>query len=67
MTDTSVYNARDSRYKSPYGAVAAGTPVHFTLRPRRAEGFSRGVLTARLEQGRKPGPGMPHALDRHRL
>ena len=50
MTDTSVYNARDSRYKSPYGAVAAGTPVHFTLRPRRAEGFSRGVLTARLEQ-----------------
>ena len=49
MSDSTVYNARDSRYKSPYGAVPAGTQVHFTLRPNRAEGFSRGLLTARLE------------------
>lgn len=49
MSDSTVYNARDSRYKSPYGAVPAGTQVHFTLRPDRAEGFSRGLLTARLE------------------
>ena len=49
MSDSTVYNARDSRYKSPYGAVPAGTQVHFTLRPDRAAGFSRGLLTARLE------------------
>ena len=49
MANTAIYNPRDSRYKSPYGAVSAGTQVHFTLRPARAEGFSRGLLTARLE------------------
>ena len=50
MTDSLLYNPRNPRYKSPYGAVAAGTQVHFTLRPNRAEGFSCAFLTARLEQ-----------------
>ncbi|MBO5339961.1 MAG: alpha-glucosidase C-terminal domain-containing protein [Oscillospiraceae bacterium] len=44
-----VYNSRDLRYKSPYGAVPSGTKVRFTLRPQRALGFSRGWLTARFE------------------
>lgn len=49
VTDLATYNSRDPRFKSPYGAVAAGTAVTFTLRPPRSEGFSRGRLTARLE------------------
>ena len=44
-----VYNPRDHRYKTPYGAVPSGTRVRFTLRPQRAEGFSGGVLLARFE------------------
>ena len=44
-----IYNSRDPRCKSPYGAVAAGTKVTFTIRPPRCEGFSRGLLVARLE------------------
>ncbi len=43
------YDSRDPRYKTPYGAVAAGTLVRFTLRPARAEGFSIARLTARFE------------------
>ena len=43
------YDSRDPRYKSPYGAVPSGTVVRFTLRPPRAEGFSRARLTARFE------------------
>ena len=44
-----IYNSRDPRYKTPYGAVPSGTRVHFTLRPDRARGFSRAVLRARFE------------------
>jgi len=47
--DHPIYNSRDLRYKAPYGAVAAGTEVRFTLRPSRAEGFSHAKLTARFE------------------
>lgn len=43
------YDARDPRYKTPYGAVASGTQVQFTLRPPRAEGYSHASLTARFE------------------
>lgn len=50
MTNDPLFNPRDPRYKMPYGAVAAGTQVHYTLRPDRAEGFSRAFLIARLEQ-----------------
>lgn len=43
------YDSRDSRYKTPYGAVASGTQVQFTLRPPRAESYSLATLTARFE------------------
>jgi len=49
MTDPSIFNPRLPQYKTPYGAVPSGTPVTFTLRPRREEGWSRGILTARFE------------------
>lgn len=49
MLDDLTYLPRDPRYKTPYGAVAAGTSVTFTLRPPRAGGFSCGVLVARFE------------------
>ena len=44
-----LFDPRDSRYKSPYGAVPMDTQVRLTLRPRRAEGVSRCTLTARYE------------------
>ncbi len=43
------YDSRDSRYKTPYGAVASGTQVQFTLRPPRPEAFSHASMTARFE------------------
>lgn len=46
---TQWFDPADSRCKTPYGAVPSGTAVTFTLRPARAEGFSRAVLTARWE------------------
>ena len=49
MIDAQTYDSKDLRFKTPYGAVPGGTEVTFTLRPLRAEGYSRGVLTARLE------------------
>ena len=45
-----VFDSRDPAYKAPFGAVPSGTRVAFTLRPPRAEGFSRAVLYARFEQ-----------------
>ena len=33
-----------------WGALPSGTPVTFTLRPARSAGFSRGELTAHLEE-----------------
>ena len=33
-----IYNSRDPRCKSPYGAAASGTLVLLTLRPPRQEG-----------------------------
>ena len=44
-----IFHSRNSRCKSPYGAVPKGTQVQLTLRPRRAEGVSRCTLTARYE------------------
>ena len=49
MIDPSIFNARDPRCKTPYGAVPSGTRVALTLRPRRADGWSRAVLRARFE------------------
>ena len=44
-----IYNSRDTRYKTPYGAVPSGTKVRLTLRPERSQGFSHARLTARFE------------------
>ena len=49
MPDRSVYNSRDLRCKTPYGAVPSGTKVQLTLRPLRAEGFSKATMSARFE------------------
>ena len=49
MTDSRIYDSRDPRCKTPYGAVSAGTRVTFTLRPPRTGGFSRARLLARFE------------------
>lgn len=49
MIDAQTYDSKDLGFKTPYGAVPGGTEVTFTLRPLRSEGYSRGVLTARLE------------------
>ena len=45
-----IYTPFSPRHKTPYGAVPSGTSVTFTLRPSRSEGFSSGLLLARLEQ-----------------
>ena len=50
------YDSRDPRYKTPYGAVASGTQVQFTLRPPRAESFSHASMTARFESWNNGNP-----------
>lgn len=37
--DFPVFDSRDSRCKTPFGAVACGTTITLTLRPSAAEGF----------------------------
>ena len=49
VTDPLLFDPADPLCKRPYGAVPSGTCVSFTLRPRRARGYSRAVLTARFE------------------
>jgi cyclomaltodextrinase len=44
-----VFQPFDLRCKSPFGAVPSHTSVTFTLRPRRAQGFSHALLFARFE------------------
>ena len=39
-----VFDSRDSRYKSPFGAVVCGCAVTFSLRPLSAEGFRECTL-----------------------
>ena len=39
MSEQYVFDSRDTRYKSPFGAVACGTSVSFTLRPLVQEQF----------------------------
>ena len=49
MTNQPIYNSRDLRCKSPYGAVPSGTRVELTLRPGRSLGFSWARMTAQFE------------------
>ncbi|NCE63643.1 glycoside hydrolase family 13 protein [Pseudoflavonifractor sp. 524-17] len=49
MKDPQIFDPKQTAFKSPYGAVPSGTAVTFQVRPRRALGFSRAVLTARFE------------------
>ena len=50
MLDPKVFHPRDSRCKRPFGAVASGGCVSFTLRPLRSDGFFAVTLAVRLEQ-----------------
>ena len=49
MRDPFVFDPRSECCKKPYGAVPCGTAVSYTVRPLRAEGWSRCVLVARRE------------------
>ena len=49
LTEHTIFDARDPRCKTPFGAVASGTPVALTLRPGRGGGWSRAFLRARFE------------------
>lgn len=50
MLDPATFHPRDPRCKNPFGAVASGRKVTFTLRPPRVDGYISATLTARLEQ-----------------
>ena len=47
--DRAIFDSRDLRFKSPYGAVPAGTKVNITLRPLHADGYTHARLVAYLE------------------
>ena len=49
MLDRSIFFSRDTAFKSPFGAVACGTQVTFTLRPHSWEGFTACTLVAYLD------------------
>ena len=49
MRDPFVFDPRSECCKKPYGAVPCGTAVSYTVRPLRAEGWSRCVLVAQRE------------------
>ena len=49
MNQKPIYDSRDTKYKTPYGAVPTGTVVQFTLRPKRADGFPHARLIAEFE------------------
>ena len=49
MSDRYLFDPRDSRYKSPFGAVPCGREVTFTLRPLSGEGFVACTLIANCE------------------
>ena len=49
MYHQAIYDSRDPKFKTPYGAVAAGTAVQFTLRPAVEEGYTKATLFANFE------------------
>ena len=42
--DIPVFDSRDPRYKTPFGAVPRGTMVTVTVRPPLSESFDRAVM-----------------------
>ncbi len=55
MTDSYVFDPRDHRYKTPFGAAACSTEVSFTLRPLRREGFVSAELLYHCEFAAQDG------------
>lgn len=53
MFEQSIYTSRDTACKQPYGAVAAGQTVNFSVYPTR-EVFLRGVTLYISEDGKEP-------------
>ena len=49
MTDLNIFNSKDPRCKTPFGAVRAGTDITLTLHPLRSAGFSRAEVHLRYE------------------
>ena len=49
MSDRFIFDPRDERYKTPFGAVKRGSDVTFTLRPLAGEGFVACELLADCE------------------
>ena len=54
MFDTAIFDSRDSRCKTPFGAVSAGTYVKLTIHPLRQEGFSHAQVALRYELPAQP-------------
>lgn len=44
-----VFDSRDLRYKTPYGAVPSGTAVQLALRPKRSMCFTKASMVAEYE------------------
>ena len=51
MFDRLTYDSKSLRYKRPYGAVASGGSVDFTLRPPRSRAGPVGGLPPFLRAG----------------
>ena len=49
MSDRYIFDPRDERYKSPFGAVPCGRDITFALRPLSGEGFVSCALVADCE------------------
>lgn len=60
MIDPRTFAPGDPAYSTPCGAVASGTAVCFTVKPRRSWGYSQVVLCARFE-------GHKNAIEEHRF
>ena len=66
MSERYVFDPRDTRYKSPFGAAACGSEVTFTLRPLAKEQFTACTLLiwqefafcAQEVELSAPGPGL---------
>ena len=67
MIDHPVFDSRDPRYKTPYGAVPSGTEVQLALRPPRSLGFSKAQLVAEYESKDKQKVVQPMVWEGYEL